>query len=195
MRIHARPTTVGLLTAALTTLALLLVPATPAAAHNTLTSATPAREARLTEPPARITLRFMQKLNPAFTTIVLSDATARKVTTGEPAVSGTAGTVTVDESLANGTYTVAYRVVSADGHPVQGSYRFHVADPTADVAGTPAASTPTAEPSTTPAGPVTASSEHPGGANVPVLVGGGILLAAGVLAGTVVLLRRRRAGR
>ncbi|TDC42567.1 copper resistance protein CopC [Micromonospora sp. KC213] len=142
----------------------------------------------------------MQKLNPAFTTIVLSDATARKVTTGEPAVSGTAGTVTVDESLANGTYTVAYRVVSADGHPVQGSYRFHVADPTAtdptaDVAGTPAASTPTVEPSATPAGPVTASSEHAGGANVPALVGGGILLAAGVLTGGMVLLRRRRAGR
>ncbi|MEV5767765.1 copper resistance CopC family protein, partial [Micromonospora sp. NPDC052213] len=126
-----RPTAAGLVTAALAVAALLLVPAAPAAAHNTLQSASPAKESRLTTAPTQVKLTFMQKLDPAFTTIALTDAAQAKVATGEPVVTGTTGTVTIDRPLANGTYTVAYRVVSADGHPVQGSYRFTVADPSA----------------------------------------------------------------
>jgi hypothetical protein len=44
--------------------------------------------------------------------------------------------------LANGPYTVAYRVVSVDGHTVQGSYTFTVADP--DLPAAAAAPVPTA---------------------------------------------------
>ncbi|MGK5519133.1 copper resistance CopC family protein, partial [Micromonospora sp. URMC 107] len=121
-----RPTAAALVAAALTTAALLLVPAAPAAAHNTLRAASPADGERLTTPPTRVTLEFAQRLDPAFTTIALTDADRRKVPTGAPTVDGTKGTVTVDETLGEGTYTVAYRIVSADGHPVQGSYRFTV---------------------------------------------------------------------
>ena len=67
----------ALLAAVLTTM--LLVPATPAAAHNSLQETTPARDARLTRAPTQVTLRFMQRLNPAFTTITLSDAGRRAV--------------------------------------------------------------------------------------------------------------------
>ncbi|RQX22584.1 copper resistance protein CopC, partial [Micromonospora chalcea] len=126
-----RTRTVSALLAALFTAALLLVPATPAAAHNSLQEATPARDARLTTAPTQVTLRFLQRLNPAFTTITLRDATDRQVPASAPAVDGATGTVTIEEPLGNGTYTVAYRVVSRDGHPVQGSYRFTVADPAA----------------------------------------------------------------
>ncbi|WP_083979206.1 copper resistance CopC family protein, partial [Micromonospora rosaria] len=132
MRTRARrPTVRGVVVAALAATALTLAPAAPAAAHNTLQSSTPTRDARLTTAPAQITLRFRQPLNPAFTTIVLSDAGQRRVATGEPAVTGPDGSITVDQPLGNGTYTVAYRVVSADGHPVQGAYQFTVADPSA----------------------------------------------------------------
>ncbi|MGW4498730.1 copper resistance CopC family protein [Micromonospora sp. NPDC004336] len=127
-----RPTAAGLVAAALAVVALLLVPAAPAAAHNTLRSASPAAESRLTAAPTQVTLTFMQRLDPAFTTIALTDAARERVPTGEPVVTGTTGTVTIDRPLANGAYTVAYRVVSADGHPVQGSYRFTVADPAGD---------------------------------------------------------------
>ena len=126
-----RTRTVSALLAALFTAALLLVPATPAAAHNSLQEATPARDARLTTAPTQVTLRFLQQLNPAFTTITLRDSTDRQVPASAPAVDGATGTVTIEEPLGNGTYTVAYRVVSRDGHPVQGSYRFTVADPAA----------------------------------------------------------------
>ncbi len=137
-----RTRTVTALLAALFTAALLLVPATPAAAHNSLQEATPARDARLTTAPTQVTLRFMQRLNPAFTTITLRDAAERPVPASAPAVDGATGTVTIEEPLGNGTYTVAYRVVSRDGHPVQGSYRFTVADPAAPPAAVPS---PTAD--------------------------------------------------
>jgi methionine-rich copper-binding protein CopC len=200
MPIHDRhPTVAGLLAAALTTVALLLVPASPATAHNTLKTATPAKNAQLTTPPEQIALEFMQKLNPDYTTITLSDTAQQKVPTSAPSVTGAKGTITLDQALPNGTYTVAYRVVSADGHPVQGSYRFTVADPTATTSPQPSASAttaPAATPATTAASPAAASpasaeSDSDDGSGTTVLVGGGILLALIIGAGAIVLVRRR----
>ncbi|MFI2714288.1 copper resistance protein CopC [Micromonospora sp. NPDC018662] len=177
-------------TAALAALltALLLVPAAPAAAHNSLQSATPAQDARVTTAPTSVTLRFLQRLDPQFTTIVLSDAARRKVPTGAPAVDGTAGRVSVDEPLANGTYTVAYRVVSADGHPVQGSYRFTVADPATSAVSPPPPTTATR--SGGPASPVAAGGGDGGPPSVLLAVGAVAVVA--VAGAALLLLRRRR---
>lgn len=200
MRTNTRPRPAGFLAAALAAAALLLVPASPAAAHNSLTATTPAKDAELDTAPTEITLKFLQKLDPAFTTIVLSDAAEQKVPTSEPVVTGAEGTISIDGTLANGTYTVAYRVVSADGHPVQGSYAFTVADPAGAEAPTPepAESSPAAEPTTAPtepgsASPVAATDNDGGGDGIgaPAVIGGGILLVL-VAGGLVVLLRRRR---
>jgi methionine-rich copper-binding protein CopC len=170
----------------------LLAPASPAAAHNSLQAANPARDARLSTPPKQITLTFLQRLDPAFTTIVLSDADQRKIPTGEPAVTGAMGTVPISQPLANGSYTVAYRVVSTDGHPVQGSYSFTVADPTASAAPDMAASGAAGAGATSPASPSQAASSHGSGGPGPVLlVAGGFALIAAVAG--VVGLRRRRA--
>ncbi|MDT0528266.1 copper resistance protein CopC [Micromonospora sp. DSM 115977] len=202
-----RPTLAALVAAALAAAALLLVPAAPAAAHNTLRAASPADGDRLTTPPTRVTLEFAQRLDPTFTTIALTDATRRKIPTGGPTVDGTKGTVTVDETLGEGTYTVAYRIVSADGHPVQGSYRFTVASG-GDTAGgattatgavtDPPAATPTAvaAPSAATAPPAAGSVGPAAASGSGGLGTGGVLLAAGVLVaalgGTALLLRRRR---
>ncbi|MFI2650723.1 MULTISPECIES: copper resistance CopC family protein [Micromonospora] len=195
-----RSSSAGLVAAVLAALAVLLAPATPAAAHNSLQAASPAQDARISKSPAQITLKFLQKLDPAFTTIVLSDAGQRKVPTSEPAVTGTTGTVTISEPLANGSYTVAYRVVSSDGHPVQGSYSFTVADPTADAAGSTASAAPDMAASAaantgadSPASPSPAASLRRADSSGPILlVAGGIALVA-IVAGVVVLRRRRRA--
>lgn len=197
MRTNTRPRPAGFLAAVLATVALLLVPASPAAAHNSLKATTPAKNAELDKAPTEITLEFLQKLDPAFTTIVLSDAAEQKVPTGEPVVTGAAGTISIDAPLVNGTYTVAYRVVSADGHPVQGSYAFTVADPAGAEAPvpTPAESSPAAEPTTPPtesasASPVAATDGGGSGTGPAAVIGGGILVV--LLAGGLVLLRRRR---
>ncbi|MGV9373204.1 copper resistance CopC family protein [Micromonospora tulbaghiae] len=189
----------ALLAAVLT--ALLLVPATPAAAHNSLQEATPARDARLTAAPTQVTLRFLQRLNPSFTTITVSDAGQRTVSTSAPAVDGATGTVTIDEPLGNGTYTVAYRVVSRDGHPVQGSYRFTVAYPAAPA---PSASAPSASASsavaastgTDAAGEPDASVARSGDDGPPVaLLAGGAVAGLLVVAGIALLVARRARAR
>ncbi|GLY24720.1 copper resistance protein CopC [Micromonospora sp. NBRC 101691] len=177
-----------------TAVALCLTPASPAAAHNTLQEATPARDARVTTPPGEITLRFMQKLNPDLTTITLTDDTGQEMPTGEVTVTGPTGTIAIDEPIANGTYTVAYRVVSADGHPVRGSYRFTVADPTRTTSPTDAAS-PSAVPTTAESPTATpspaASDSTDDGPDTVVLVGAA-LLGVLALAGIALMLRRRR---
>ncbi|NJP35771.1 copper resistance CopC family protein [Micromonospora thermarum] len=101
-------------------------------------------------------------------------------------------------ALANGTYTVAYRVVSADGHPVQGSYRFTVADPTATASPdapapvTPAAAVPsTTATSPTAASPAAAARDSDDGPGALILIGGGILLVMIIAAGAVIVMRRR----
>ncbi|MEW2589711.1 copper resistance CopC family protein [Micromonospora aurantiaca] len=174
--------------------ALLLAPATPAAAHNSLQEATPARDARLTAAPTQVTLRFMQGLNPSFTTITVSDAGQRQVPTSAPAVNGATGTVTIDEPLGNGTYTVAYRVVSRDGHPVQGSYRFTVADPAAPTPSAPASSPAAAAASAgaDAAGRPDAAGARSGDDGPPVaLLAGGAAAGLLVVAGIVLLIARR----
>ncbi|WP_420119129.1 copper resistance CopC family protein [Micromonospora sp.] len=160
----------------------LFVAATPARAHNGLRSGSPARDATLTRAPTEITLEFMARLDPTLTTIVLTDGTKRRVPTGDPVVSGATGSVRVTGPLPNGTYTVAYRVVSADGHPVQGSYPFTVADPAG----------PAAAPSPDPPGPSAAAVAPGRGGGRATVVGvtGSVVVAQ--LAAAAVLRRRRR---
>ncbi|MFE9193598.1 copper resistance protein CopC [Micromonospora sp. NPDC007208] len=177
----SRPTAVRLGAAVLAVVVALLVPASPAWAHNSLRTATPARDATLLNAPTEVTLEFMQRLDPAFTTIVLTDAAKRKLPTGEPVVTGATSTVQVTDTLPNGTYTVAYRVVSVDGHPVQGSYPFTVADPTSSAA--PVANVSASAPAPSAAA---AAVESGGGPSAGVLVAGAalallVLAAAGLL--------------
>jgi copper resistance protein C len=161
-----------------------LLPGTPAWAHNTLLTAEPAQDATLAKAPTSVTPEFRERLNPKFTTIVVSDTARQPLPTSTPAVDGAHGTVTLNIPLNNGRYTVACRVVSMDGHAVQGAYTFTVADPAL-----PAAPAPQSAASAAAAPP---SGGIPGG----VLIGIGV---AGVaLAGVAVYLgsagrRRTRA--
>ncbi|MGA4727518.1 copper resistance CopC family protein [Micromonospora taraxaci] len=169
--------------AAFAVLVALLVAAGPAWAHNSLRAATPVQQSTVTSAPTEIVLEFMSRLDPTFTTIVLTDAAKRKVVTGEPVVTGAKSTVQVTDTLPNGTYTVAYRVVSADGHPVQGSYPFTVADPTSSAAPVVEAATPSA---------AAAAVQPDGGPDAGVLVAGVALV---VLVAVAAVLWWRRAAR
>ncbi|MDG4809557.1 copper resistance protein CopC [Micromonospora sp. WMMD1120] len=176
----SRRVAVRLGAAALAIVAAPLIPATPAWAHNSLRSAAPVQESTVPRAPREIVLEFMQRLDPTFTTIVLTDGAKRKVPTGDPVVSGATGTVQVTDALPNGTYTVAYRVVSTDGHPAQGSYPFTVADPASTAA-------PLGDASPAEAlGAATATS----GRGIGILITGVALAVAAV--GAVGLRRRRR---
>ncbi len=165
---------------ALAAVLVVLLPGTPAQAHAQLVSSDPAGQSTLAAAPTSVTLTFNERLNPDFTTIVVSDAAKQRIATSAPAVDRAQGTVTLTGALGNGAYTVAYRVVSVDGHTVQGSYPFTLNDP---------ALPPAAAPSAAAAAPVADSGVIPTG----VLIGlgaAGIVLAA--LAAFFFLKGRRR---
>ncbi|WP_328474551.1 copper resistance protein CopC [Actinoplanes sp. NBC_00393] len=106
-----------------------LAPSTSAWAHAQLVASVPTRDATLAEAPSVVTLEFNERLNPDFTTIVVSDAAQQRLPASDVVVDDVRGRVTLTGPPANGTFTVAYRVVSVDGHTVQGSYPYTVADP------------------------------------------------------------------
>jgi hypothetical protein len=113
------------------------LPAAPAAfAHDQLISSSPAPDERLAKTPASITLAFSSPLLALGHEVRVVDDNARNWVSG-PAVLSRESLVQALPELPDGGYQVSWRVVSADGHPISGSYRFHVGNPAAAV---PAAS-------------------------------------------------------
>ncbi len=101
--------------------------ATAALAHAHLVRATPAEDARVS-PPSEVALRFSERLEPAFSAIVVRDAAGKQVDKHDSQVDKTDG-LTLHVSLpplAAGQYRVEWRAVSADSHRVQGGYTFRV---------------------------------------------------------------------
>lgn len=114
--------------------ALALAPA--AGAHTRLISTEPANNAVLEQSPRFVLLRFDEPVETAFGAIRVYDAQARRVGTGKTErPSEKEARIALDRMLARGTYTVTWRVVSADGHPISGAFVFHVGTPGANPAG------------------------------------------------------------
>mgnify|MGYP002780558462 CR=1 FL=1 len=115
----------------LTAAAALVTFAGAANAHPKLVSASPAANATVAK-PARIQLRFSEKLMPAFSKADLTMAAmpgmaAMKVaSTAALAADGRTLVVTPKAPLHAGRYSVAWQIVSTDTHKVAGSYAFAV---------------------------------------------------------------------
>lgn len=189
----------------------MLLPAAPAAAHNSLTGSDPADGARLDKPPAQVRLSFLSRLDPETTKITITGPGDRSAAAGEPRFNGSRVTVPFAPGPA-GRYTVAYQVASGDGHPVKGDVEFTLTtgaepgspEPSPSAAVTPTAVAPTAEPTSAaptpaPTGTAAAAAEPldrtaaDGGTRWwPWLAGGLAVLAA--LAGGAWWLRSRRPG-
>jgi methionine-rich copper-binding protein CopC len=187
------------LAALATVTAVALAPAAPAWAHNSLAEASPAKNAMLTTAPAEVKLRFLQKLDPAATTITVTDAAAQTVAMAKPAIDGTTARVRFGQKPGNGSYTVAYDVTSRDGHKVKGSYRFAVqvageSDLTGQEVIAPPlpkhAPTATSSAAATAALSRAADDEPDRGAGPTVAIVAGVLILAGIGGG--ILVRRRR---
>ena len=133
--------------------------AAPAAAHTALVSSSPAAGATV-EAPASVSLTFNEALLDIGAQIVVLDAEGGNHASGDVYFPDPS-TVRVDVApLGPGSYTAEWRVVSADGHPIEGSLPFTVvAAPSPTPSPTPsatpepsgsAAPTPSASPTTTP---------------------------------------------
>ena len=134
----------------------------PAAAHNVLIASDPAEGAVLQQPPTVISLTFDQPVQDFQPVVTVLGADGQRYESGTPSVDSTVVTQSVTTLGAPGPYSIAYRVVSADGHPVQGEVRFELAAapaPASSVASSTAASAST--PPSTPGSTSVASSPVP----------------------------------
>ncbi|MFJ2007323.1 copper resistance CopC/CopD family protein [Streptomyces chartreusis] len=104
----------------------------PALAHAALRATDPEDGSVLKSAPRDITLTFTESVGLLEDSFRVLDPDGRRLRTGEPEhARGGAETarVTLPAKLAEGTYTVAWRVVSADSHPVSGAFTFSVGKP------------------------------------------------------------------
>jgi copper transport protein len=117
--------------------ALVALAAVPAAsAHSVLIATEPATDAVVEESPTRVLLRFDEPVETALGSIRVYDGEARRVdreTISRPAPEEVV--VELEDDLATGTYTVAWRAISADSDPISGAFVFHVGAPGAQPSG------------------------------------------------------------
>ncbi|MGH1550017.1 copper resistance CopC family protein [Leifsonia poae] len=121
--------------------ALVLVPASVAAAHDYVVSSDPAADSTVTTPLESVTVTFNDRVldlsgdgSTNLLTVTGPGTEARHFETGCATVADTKVSAPVALGAA-GSYTVTYQVVSADGHTVSESYPFTYQPP----AGTKAA--------------------------------------------------------
>ncbi|MFI0417233.1 copper resistance protein CopC [Spongiactinospora sp. 9N601] len=174
-------------------LALTAVAAPGALAHDRLKSSSPAKDAKVSE-LKEVELEFTS--NVKFPVVVLRGPGDKAVKVDKPETGDQKVTTAVPGPLESGRYVIAWRVVSSDGHPIEGEIPFELTAPAQESAepSDEPTSEPTAEPSsgpaTEPASPVAASGDDTGGQGgtpgwiwlavaAVVVVGGGVWLAIG----------------
>ncbi|MGA9089378.1 MAG: copper resistance CopC family protein [Bradyrhizobium sp.] len=104
---------------------LLLLATGEAAAHAMLDHADPRVGNKVATAPHEVTLWFTQKLEPAFSTITVTNSAGQRVDTGKTRVSGSQMSVSLRPGGA-GTYHVTWHVLSTDSHTTDGNFTFQV---------------------------------------------------------------------
>ena len=90
-----------------------------------LASASPPVGGSVGAAPGQVTLSFTQGLEPAFSSVEVTDAKGVRVDQGKAQISGSTMRVGL-KALSPGTYKVHWRALSVDTHTTQGSFSFHV---------------------------------------------------------------------
>ncbi len=145
---------------------LVTVGAGTAAAHSIVVGSVPADGSSVAVGPERVSVTFNEPLQPSFPALTVVGPDNHFWQQGDPVVDGATVSVPVGELGPAGTYTIAFRVTSADGHAVNGKRTFTL---TAAGGGTPGAE-------------VSADGEGSGGIPVWIFVAGGVVIFAGGLA-------------
>ncbi len=98
---------------------------TAAQAHAHLDHAVPAAGSTVQTAPRQLVLTFTQDLEPAFSSLDVTDASGGRVDQGKPEISGNTMRVGL-QLLPPGMYRVRWHVVSVDTHKTEGDFTFRV---------------------------------------------------------------------
>jgi copper transport protein len=105
--------------------AAVLVPS--AFAHSVLLGTEPANDAVVQESPGRVELRFNEPVEMSLGGIRVFDSEGNRVDADRVSPNGARRVgVDIEGDLERGTYTVAWRAISADSDPISGAFVFHV---------------------------------------------------------------------
>ncbi|QZY52555.1 copper resistance CopC family protein [Leucobacter tenebrionis] len=183
---------------ALATLGLSLGVASPALAHDELVDRSVVADAQTGSADA-IRLSFNNSIIEVGTEIVVTSADGADVTDGTPEVSGPDVTQQLASDLPEGDYDIAWRVVSSDGHPIEGGFVLQLGAPgptqaeDAAIVETDGSAEPVSGADESSADETAAEEASPaaGGAWTAILIGvGGVAV---ILAALALMARKRRA--
>ena len=105
-----------------------------ASAHTVIISTDPVDGATISAGPTRVTATFNEDLQTTFAAMTVVGPDGNLWSSGDPEIHGATAGVGLRPLGPSGRYTVNYRVTSADGHVVSGSWSFTL---TVAAAGTP----------------------------------------------------------
>ncbi|MFB6598485.1 copper resistance CopC/CopD family protein [Streptomyces diastaticus] len=112
-----------------------------AGAHAALTGSDPQQDSVVEQAPKEVSLTFSEQIAVDEDAIRVLDPSGNRVDTEEaPRSLGSGGAqyaVKLRAGLPDGTFTVAYQVVSADSHPVAGAFTFSIGAPSETSASVP----------------------------------------------------------
>lgn len=177
-----------------------LVTAGPAAAHDALIGSDPADGAVLAAVPTQVVLQFAASQADLGAEVVVTGADGQSWSDGAPVVADATVTQALLPGMPNGPYTVTWRSVAGDGHPVTGVLGFTVdapaptPTPTPELTSTPTApasgddATASVEPTDDAAGPGTAQEAGQGAGPWPWALAAGV---AALMTAAVLAVRRR----
>lgn len=179
----------ALVAAFLVALAVLVLPAAPASAHDELLGSDPAADSTVNGLPAQISFTFSGAIatDEGASEVSVTDAAGTEFADGAPTAQDNVLTQPL-AGAASGELTVLWKAVSSDGHPISGEFAFTVSG------GAAPAPTTDPEPAPTPTELPDDMTVDPGAtllANLlPVLVGAAVVGAA--IVAIVLAVRRRR---
>ena len=97
----------------------------PAFAHSELTDSNPTDGQVVKKALDEVSITFSGKIEKG-SDITVTDSKGKEVESNDLTIHNTEMTASFDKPLANDDYQVDWNVLSADGHPVEGTYSFSV---------------------------------------------------------------------
>lgn len=124
-RTAPRALLVGLLSAVA-----LVLGGTTASAHDTVLGTAPGDGETLTTAPTQVSVELSAVPQAIGSRMLVTSSDGTVLFDGEPTITDRVASVELP-AVANDGYTVAWRLVSSDGHPIDGTFGFVVDDPAA----------------------------------------------------------------
>ncbi|MEX5265239.1 copper resistance protein CopC [Kocuria sp. CPCC 205231] len=170
----------------------------PAAAHDEVLTTFPEQDAVLETAPEQIELTYSGEIMDIGHQVLVTDSQGQSVTEGPLERAGAQVVQPLSDTGAQDeTYQVVWRVVSSDGHPIEGTYTYDVGDgadtttPAPSLSGTPTEAPAESSESSAQAQDA-AARENPGGVVPGWILGAAVGALALAVIGVLSVMSRRR---